>query len=75
MTLEGFINDYEKQIEDKDNLLKQLEKDRPEKRTMTVRRLTESKEKLETLVGFLKELKEYREGEINECKTDEEKAE
>lgn len=60
MTLESFINDYEKQIEDKDNLLKQLEKDRPEKRTMTVRRLTESKEKLETLVGFLKELKEYR---------------
>lgn len=60
MTLEEYIEVYEKWIRQKDKLLKQIEKDQPEKRTLTVKRLTESKMQLETMLGFLKELKEYR---------------
>lgn len=60
MTLEEYIEDYERQVSQKDKLLKQIEKDQPEKRTLTVKRLTESKKQLETMLGFLKELKEYR---------------
>ena len=61
MTLEEYIEDYERQVSQKDKLLKQIEKDQPEKRTLTVKRLTESMKYLETMLGFLKELKEYRE--------------
>jgi hypothetical protein len=65
MTLEEYIEVYEKQIRQKDKLLKQIEKDQPEKRTLTLKRLTESKMQLETMLGFLKELKEYRDaGEV-----------
>ena len=60
MTLEEYIEDYERQVSQKDKLLKQIEKDQPEKRTLTVKRLTESMKYLETMLGFLKELKEYR---------------
>lgn len=60
MTLEEYIEDYERQVSQKDKLLKQIEKDQPEKRTLTVKRLTESKKQLETMLGLLKELKEYR---------------
>lgn len=67
MTLEEYIEDYERQVSQKDNLLKQIEKDQPEKRTLTVKRLTESKEKLEAILGFLKELKEYRENDDRRC--------
>lgn len=59
-TLEEAIKEYEDQISQKQALLNQIERDQPEKRTLTVKRLTESKERLETMLGFLKELKEYR---------------
>lgn len=61
MTLEEYIEDYERQVSQKDKLLKQIEKvkqiekDQLEKRTLTVKRLTESKKQLETMLGFLKE--------------------
>jgi len=60
LTLNEAIKEYELQVKQKEGLLKQIEKDQPEKRTLTVKRLTESKERLEAILGFLKELKVYR---------------
>lgn len=67
LTLDECIEQYESQINQKAGLLRLIEKDQPEKRTLTVKRLTESKERLEAVLGFLMELKGYRDaGEVTE---------
>lgn len=58
-TLDDFIKEFEFRASQKARLIKDIEEDN-RVRTLTIKRLTESKEEAETLAGLLRELKSYR---------------